>query len=208
MLHSPEHHREISFDNVLIEQLVSNEQNLFTQQQELGLEFNDLQKVDQIKFIIDNQLSELERLCFILFMIYKKKQKSIGRILHITQEECCYFKKMAIKKIKRYLILNSIDYSKLEEFVKRFCTEKQTLYFCEYYRHPHSVYIMKKLGCNNTTTILSGVKRALRRLERQQYSSSKEIATEAKFYVSVFKQHVKGLHLYCASKKKVPQELG
>lgn len=198
--------QEIQFDFNLIQDLVTNEDALFKQEFEPGLEMTELFKVDEIKKCID-QLHDFEKYSLILFLIHRKRQKAIGRLLGIHQVEACYYKKRAIEKIRRLLVLNTVDMQKLEEFVKQYCKPRQALYFIEYWKCPNSRLLMHKLNVTSTACVLTGMKRALDKLKLQTLSSNKETAERASFYVNTFTTYIKGRHNLCETSKTPPSEL-
>lgn len=197
--------QEIQFDFNLIQDLVTNEDALFKQEFEPGLEITELFKVDEIKKAID-QLHEFEKYSLLLFLIYRKKQKIIGSILGIHQVEACYYKRRAIGKIKTLLVLNTIDLQKMESFVYAHCKPRQALYFVEYWKCPNSRLVQAKLNVSSTTCVLTGMLRALNKLKLLTKSSNKETAERATFYVNTFESHIKGKRHFCQTRKQSPEE--
>jgi hypothetical protein len=204
--------KEVRIDQNLLETFFSNEDSLYSS--ELQIELKDEDKIKEINFIIENMLPEIEKYVIILLFFYKKKQEVAGRILKISQEMVCYYKRRALKRIGLLYFFRNIDISKMDEFLEKHVTKKQKIAMIEYFKEHDLRKIAKKIGKFEGKdellyeSIGSRIKLGLKRLTMLQKSEDEQLAKEASLYYKVFSLLKKFNSLYhTQSKKTVSKEI-
>lgn len=113
--------KEVQVDFEVLERIFSNQDSLFTQQPQQDI---DEQEKQQILRTI-KKLPEIEYHVIILLYYFHKTQKTTGKILGISQCLTFYFKKKALERLKRLLYLETIDRTRLENYLQQHLTLKQ-----------------------------------------------------------------------------------
>ena len=78
--------REISVDNTLIDVFFSSTDGLYSDVIDKELDFQESKRLDEINYIINNMLPDIEKQTIYLLFFLKKNQETVGRILKISQE--------------------------------------------------------------------------------------------------------------------------
>jgi hypothetical protein len=205
--------REVRIDNSLLELFFSNSDGLYSSE-DVKIELENEEKINEINYVIEHMLPEIEKYVILLLFYYKKKQEVVGRILKVSQEMVCYYKKRALKRINLLCFFRNIDINKMEEFLDRHVTKKQKIAMIEYFKDHDLRRIAKKIGKSEGKpdllyeSIGSRIKLGLKRLEYLKKSSSASLAREASLYHKVFSLLKKYNSLYhTQSKKKVSDEI-
>lgn len=208
------HKREISVDNRLIELFFSNVDGLYSESDHQ--ENFELQKrIEEIYYIIENMLPEIEKQVIILFFFLKKKQEIIGKVLKISQEMVCYYKNRALTRIKLLHIFRDIDINDMENFLGKHVTKKQKVAMIEYFKDHDLRRIAKKITAIENRkkqikyeAIGSRIKLGLKKIKRLIQSKDKQTSEKSKLYCTVFGYLKKynSLH-HTQSKKQVSAEI-
>lgn len=205
--------REVRIDHNLLELFFSNSDSLYSSE-DIQIELENEDKINEVNYIIDHMLPEIEKYVILLLFFYKKKQEVIGRILKVSQEMVCYYKKRALKRINLLCFFRNIDITKMEVFLEQHVTKKQKIAMLEYFKDHDLRRIAKKIGKSEGKpdllyeSIGSRIKLGLKRLDYLKKSSSQSIAREATIYHKVFSLLKKYNSLYhTQSKKKIQKEL-
>jgi hypothetical protein len=204
--------KEVRIDQNLLETFFSNEDSLYSS--DIQVELKDEDKIKEINFIIENMLPEIEKYVIILLFFYKKKQETVGRILKVSQEMCCYYKRRALKRIGLLYFFRNIDISKMDIFLDKHVTKKQKTAMLAYFKDHDLRKIAKEIGEAEGKegllyeSIGSRIKLGLKKLTLLKKSTDPQIAKDAVLYHKVFSLLKKYNSLYhTQSKKKVGKEL-
>jgi hypothetical protein len=205
--------REVRIDQNLLEMFFSNSDGLYNSS-DIQIELENGEKINEINYIIEHMLPEIEKLVILLLFFYKKKQEVVGRILRVSQEMVCYYKKRALKRINLLCFFRNIDITKMELFLQQHVTKKQKVAMIEYFKDHDLRRIAKKIGKSEGKVNLlyesigSRIKLGLKRLDYLKKSSNPTLAREASLYHKVFSLLKKYNSLYhTQSKKKVNREI-
>jgi len=205
--------REVRIDHNLLEIFFSNSDSLYNSE-DIQIELQNEEKVNEVNYVIEHMLPEIEKYVILLLFYYKKKQEVIGRILKVSQEMVCYYKKRALKRINLLCFFRNIDITKMEEFLEKHVTKKQKVAMIEYFKDHDLRRIAKKIGkLEGKVDLLyesigSRIKLGLKRLDYLKKSSSASLVREATLYHKVFSLLKKYNSLYhTQSKKKVGREI-
>lgn len=205
--------REVRIDQNLLEIFFSNSDGLYSCS-DVQIELENEEKINEINFIIENMLPEIEKYVILLLFFYKKKQEVVGRILRVSQEMVCYYKKRALKRISLLCFFRNIDITKMEIFLDQYVTKKQKVAMMEYFKDHDLRRIAKKIGKAEGKegllyeSIGSRIKLGLKRLDYLKKSSNSSLVKEATLYHKVFSLLKKYNSLYhTQSKKKVSKEI-
>jgi len=202
---------EVRIDNTLLETFFSNSDSLYSSE-DIKIELENEEKINEIKHVIDNMLPEIEKYVIILLFFYKKKQEVVGRILKVSQEMVCYYKKRALRRINLLCFFRNIDILKMEEFLEQHVTKKQKIAMMEYFKDHDLRRIAKKIGKIEGKpdllyeSIGSRIKLGLKRLDYLRKSSNSSLAKESVLYYKVFSLLKKYNSLYHTQSKKVVRE--
>lgn len=203
--------REISVDSSIFENLFSESDSLYFNFVTEDLDFEKQRKVDEVYYIIENMLPKIEKQVIFLSYFLKKKQEVIGRLLKISQEMVCYYKKRAEKRIKLHYFFRSIDINDMTLFFNERITKKQKVAMLEYF-HVHDLgkiaHTITKMEHRKKEihyeAIGSRIKLGIKKLEELSKSENSEEAIKAKKYFDVFTCLKRYNSLYHSqSKKKV-----
>lgn len=207
--------REVSFDTKLMDAFFSSDDG-FQSKRIKEIEFEDSQKLDEISFIINNMLPDIERQVIYLLFFAKKNQETVGKILNISQEMVYYYKKRGLSRIRIHYFFRSIDIEKMEEFLREHVTRKQYIAMLEYFKNHDLRKIAKKISSMedrkkpiNYEAIGSRIKLGLRKIKNLKDSTENEqLKQKAELYFEVFKTLKKynSLH-HTQSKKDVTKEI-
>jgi len=205
--------REVRIDNNLLELFFSNSDSLYSSE-EIKIELENEDKINEMNYVIEHMLPEIEKHVIVLLFHYKKKQEVVGRILKVSQEMVCYYKKRALKRINVLCFFRNIDINKMEDFLEQHVTKKQKIAMMEYFKDHDLRRIAKKIGLSEGKpnllyeSIGSRIKLGLKRLEYLKKSSCSSLVKEASLYYKVFSLLKKYNSLYhTQSKKKVGNEI-
>ncbi|MDD5649671.1 MAG: hypothetical protein PHF86_04525 [Candidatus Nanoarchaeia archaeon] len=205
--------REVRIDNNLLELFFSNSDSLYSSIDNVRIELAHEDKINEINFIIEHMLPEIEKCVIILLFFYNKKQEVAGRILQVSQEMVCYYKKRALKRISLLCFFRNIDVNKMSLFLDKHVTKKQKIAMIEYFKDHDLRKIAKKIGASEGKpdllyeSIGSRIKLGLKRLNYLKKSSSQQMSREASLYFKVFSLLKKYNSLYhTQSKKKIKEE--
>jgi hypothetical protein len=205
--------REVRIDANLLELFFSNDDGLYTQSN-IQIELENEEKINEINYIIEHMLPEIEKYVILLLFFYKKKQEVVGRILKVSQEMVCYYKKRALKRINLLYFFRNIDIVRMEEFLDKYVTKKQKIAMIEYFKDHDLRRIAKKIGKSEGKidllyeSIGSRIKLGLKRLDYLKKSSNESLSKEASLYHQVFSLLKRYNSLYhTQSKKKVGKEI-
>lgn len=205
--------REVRIDHNLLELFFSNSDSLYVSEN-IQIELENEEKINEVNFVIENMLPEIEKYVILLLFFYKKKQEVVGRILKVSQEMVCYYKKRALRRINLLCFFRNIDITKMEVFLDQHVTKKQKIAMLEYFKDHDLRRIAKKIGMAEGKpdllyeSIGSRIKLGLKRLDYLKKSSSILLSKEASIYYKVFSLLKKYNSLYhTQSKKKVQKEL-
>lgn len=209
--------KEVNVDSAVLENNFSTDQALSFKLDKLEIDFEDATKIDEIQYIIDNMLPEIEKSVIKLVYFLKKKQEAIGRMLNISQEMVCYYKKRALMRIKLHSFFRTIDIKQMEEFLDFYVTKKQKIAMIEYFKEHDLRHITKRISATEgKTKVLSYIsigKRislGMKKLEKIKDSSADntDLKTKATLYFDVFLILKKHNSLYhTQSKKELNHEL-
>jgi len=204
--------REIGVDSFLIDSCFSSTEGLNFEESP-DLTFDDTKKVDEINFIINNMLPDVERQVVYFLFFLKKNQETVGRLLNISQEMVYYYKKRALLRIKVHFFFRKVDIDKMEDFLKVHVTKKQHVAMVEYFKDHDLKNIARKISKIEGKTHLyesmkSRIKLGIKKLKSLIKSKDPEIKEKSKFYLEVFTilTFYKSLH-HTQSKKQIPKEL-
>jgi hypothetical protein len=205
--------REVRVDQAILEAFFSTNDGLYNSS-DIQIELENEDKINEINFIIENMLPEIEKYVIILLFFYKKKQEVVGRILKVSQEMVCYYKKRALKRINLLYFFRNIDIHKMTDFLEKYVTKKQRIAMIEYFKDHDLRRIAKTVakieGKENLLyeSIGSRIKLGLKRLEFLKKSSNPALAKDATLYHKVFALLKKYNSLYhTQSKKKISKEI-
>lgn len=204
--------REVRIDHNLLELFFSNNDKMYNSE-DFEIELQNEEKINEVNYIIENMLPEIEKFVIILLFFYKKKQEVVGQILKVSQEMVCYYKKRALKRISLLYFFRNIDITRMDEFLEQHITKKQKIAMIEYFKDHDLRRIAKKIGKDEGNLSLtyesigSRIKLGLKRLEVLKKSSSFSLAKEASLYYKVFSLLKKYNSLYhTQSKKQIDDE--
>lgn len=203
--------REIGIDNVLLDTLFSSSEEV-TELKEFN--FEDSKKLDEIFYIINNMLPDIEKQIIFLLFFLKKNQETVGRLLHISQEMAYYYKKRALARIKVHYFFRSVDMEKMDAFLKKHVTKKQHIAMLEYFKEHDLRKIAKKISVIENRkdihyeAIGSRIKLGLKRIKSLTTSFEPELKKDALFFYEIFKilKSYNSLH-HTQSKKQINQEI-
>jgi hypothetical protein len=205
--------REIPIDSKLLESFFSNDDALYADY-ETDDSFDTAKKIDELYYIIDKMLPEIEKQIIVLLFFYHKKQEVTGKILKISQEMVCYYKKRAMARIKLHFFLRSINIDEMEQFLERYVTRKQKIAMIEYFKEHDLRKIAKKIAFEegrksiHYEAIGSRIKLGMRKLEKLKEDLTVQSDKSLDLYLKVFRILNKHNSLYSTqSKKKVSLEL-
>jgi Sigma-70, region 4 len=205
--------REVRIDQNLLEMFFSNSDGLYAPS-DIQIELENDDKINEINYIIEHMLPEIEKFVILLLFFYKKKQEVVGRILRVSQEMVCYYKKRALKRINLLCFFRNIDITKMEAFLDQHVTKKQKVAMLEYFKDHDLRRIAKKIGKDEGKISLlyesigSRIKLGLKRLDYLKKSSNTALSREAGLYHKVFSLLKKYNSLYhTQSKKRVNKEI-
>ena len=202
--------REVRIDQNLLEIFFSNEDGLYASDVLVEMENED--KVAEINYIIEHMLPEIEKYTILLLFYYKKKQEVAGRILGVSQEMICYYKKRALKRLWLLHFFRGIDINKMESFLEKNVTKKQKVAMMEYFKDHDLRRIAKKVGKMEGKidllyeSIGSRIKLGLKRLEILKKSKDIHESREASLYYKVFSLLKKYNSLYHTQSKKIVED--
>ena len=206
--------RVINVDSLLIDTFFSSANGLTSQTAE-ELKYEDSKKVDEINYIINNMIPDIEKQVIYLLFFLKKNQETVGRLLDISQEMVCYYKKRALSRIKIHYFFRSIDLEAMDRFLEEHVTRKQRTAMMEYFKGHDLRKIAKKISVDENRkrqihyeAIGSRIKLGLKKLTSLKNDKNEEIKKHAQLYFEVFsalKRH-NSLH-HTQSKKKIDKEI-
>lgn len=207
--------REISVDNKLIDIFFSSSDGLYSEQIK-QIKFEDSKKLDEINYIINTMLPDIERQVVYLLFFLKKNQETVGRLLKISQEMVYYYKKRALSRIKIHYFFRSIDIEKMEEFLKNHVTKKQCTAMMEYFKEHDLRKIAKKIVILEKRdrpihyeAIGSRIKLGLRKIKfLKENVNDEDLKKRASLYFEIFYTLKKynSLH-HTQSKKPISKEI-
>ena len=199
--------REVRMDSSVIELFFSNEDSAYSDQNDVDLHQYE-KKLDEINYIIQSMLPEIEKNVISLLFFYRKKQEVVGRILKISQEMVFYYKNRALKRIKLLFFFRHVDITKMEEFLEEHMTKKQKVAMIEYFK-VHDLRKIAKTICKMEgkknifyEAIGSRIKLGLKRLKMLKDSTDPSVAKKAELYHKVFSYLKKYNSLYHTQSKK------
>jgi len=206
--------KEVSIDSKLLEIFFSDNEGLYSQEKK-EFNFEQAKKVDEIYYIIDNMLPEIEKQIIYLLFFLERKQEIVGRLLKISQEMVCYYKKRALARIKLHYFFRSIDIEKMEKFFVKYLTKKQRIAMIEYFKEHDLRKIVERISKTenkdkplNYIAIGSRIKLGLKRLRLLKDSKDGEIRENANLYFKIFTILKKHNSLYhTQSKKQISSEI-
>lgn len=209
--------REVNIDNSVIELFFSNTDSLYNQQS-VSLSFDESKQVEEIFYIIENMLPQIEKSIIYFLFIQKKNQETTGRILNLSQEMVHYYKKRGLERIKLHYFFRSVNLNDLEVFLEENVTKKQKLAMMEYFKihdlNRIAVKISKIEKRSNTLTyrtigerILLGIK-TLKEIAGSDKTKDPVLVKKANLYYKIFRilKKYNSLH-HTQSKKNVDIEL-
>lgn len=209
--------KEVNIDNTLLEALFSTDDALSHKLDKEEIKFEDHIKIDEINFIIENMLPEIEKRIVFLIYYMKKKQEVVGRILNISQEMVCYYKKRALIRIRLHNFFRKIDIKGMEEFLDKYVTRKQKIAMLEYFKEHDLRKITKTISlieekgkCLSYISIGKRISLGIKKLEKIKDSDAfdAELKEKAVVYHEIFMILKKHNSLYhTQSKKEVTNEL-
>jgi predicted transcriptional regulator len=205
--------REIGVDSFLIDSCFSNADGLNFEETR-DLTFDEVNKIEDITFIINNMLPDIEKQVVYFLFFLKKNQETVGKLLNISQEMVYYYKKRALLRIKIHSFFRKVDIDKMDEFLKKNVTKKQYIAMVEYFKEHDLKKIAKKISIIENRTHLyesmkSRIKLGMKKLKLIIKSNDNEnLVKDAKFYLEIFTilTYYKSLH-HTQSKKQVPKEI-
>jgi len=204
--------KEVRIDQNLLETFFSNEDSLYSSNIQVELEGED--RLKEINFIIENMLPEIEKYVIVLLFFYKKRQEVVGKVLKVSQEMICYYKRRALKRIGLLYFFRNIDISKMDAFLEIHVTKKQKIAMLMYFKEHDLRKIAKKIGEAEGKegllyeSIGSRIKLGIKKLVLLKNSTDPQLAKDALLYHKVFSLLKKYNSLYhTQSKKTVGKEL-
>lgn len=209
--------REISIDSRLIEDFFSNSDGLYGNQEQGEFDINVARRVDELYYIIENMLPDIERQVISLLYFHGKNQDTTGRVIGISQEMVYYYKKRALSRIKIHYFLRSIDIGDMESFFESHITKKQKVAMIEYFKDHDLRKIAKTIrkieGKNRPipyeaigSRIKLGMKKLKWMVEAVEVENPVKVRAELYFKVfSILKKHNSLYH--SQSKKHAPKNL-
>ena len=207
-----QHVHEMPVDNFILDKFFSDFDSMY-QNNEVSVSFERQNKIDEILFIINSMLPEIEKYVIVFTYFFKKKQETIGQILSISQEMVCYYRKRALKRINLLYILRQIDIVDMEKFLDENVTRKQKVAMIEYFREhdlkkaTDNIIIIEKRNMTNRTIgirITLGVKK----IKQIQETSEGNTFEKANKYLKIFNILQQYNSLYCSqSRVKLKSEL-
>jgi len=205
------HSTEISVDSTIIDRFFSDVDSLY-KNNDISISVDKQAKIDEILYIINTMLPEIEKYVIVFSYFFKKKQEIIGQILEVSQEMVCYYRKRALKRIKLLYILRQVDISDMESFFTDNVTKKQKIAMIEYFKEhdlkkaTDNIIIIENKKMTNRTIgirITLGVKK----LRNIQNDGTERYETAQK-YLKIFKILQQYNSLYCTqSRVKLKPEL-
>lgn len=207
--------RELNVDNVLIDLFFSNADKLSSDASP-QLDFEQSKKIDEICYIIDNMIPDIEKQVIYLLFFLKKNQETVGKLLNISQEMVYYYKKRALTRIKIHYFFRSVDIAQMEEFLTKYVTKKQKTAMIEYFKEHDLRKIAKTISelegrkkQINYEAIGSRIKLGLRKLKvLREATQEQEVKDKANLYFEIFSilKRNNSLH-HTQSKKRVKKEI-
>ena len=202
--------REINIDTRLIESFLASNHNTSTR----DLTFEEIKKINEINYIINNMLPDIEKQVVYLLYFFKKQQETVGALLGISQEMVFYYKERALLRIKIHNFFRTVDIQNMEEFLVKYVTRKQRIAMIEYFKEHDLRKIAKKISIAegrkrslHYKSICSRVNLGLKRLsELKDVVEDKEIKQLALLYYKVFKILKRYNSLYHTQSKKIVHE--
>jgi len=206
--------KEVLIDNKLLEIFFSDDDGLYLQENE-KIDYEQTKKIDEIHYIIDNMLPEIEKQIIYLIFFLERKQEIVGRLLNISQEMVCYYRKRALSRIKLHYFFRSIDIEKMDEFFVKYLTKKQRVAMIEYFKEHDLRKIVEKISklenrkkLTSYEAIGSRIKLGLKRLKLLKESDDEEVRNSADLYFRIFTILKKHNSLYhTQSKKQISKEI-
>jgi hypothetical protein len=199
--------REVSVDNRLIELFFADFEGLYANQEHTD-DYEIKKRIEEIKYIIDNMLPEIEKQVIVMFFYLKRKQETIGRILHVSQEMICYYKNRALTRIKMMHFFRNINIEDMENFLTKHVTKKQKTAMVEYFK----VHDMRKIAVKIAKmegkkfipyeAIGSRFRLGLKKMKELTLSYDNYVADQSKMYLKVFTLLRKYNSLYHTQSKK------
>lgn len=184
--------KEINLDSNTIESFFSDSDKLFFED-DVDLTFDDVKKIDEVYYIIKHMLPEIEKQIIYFLYFLKRNQETVGRVLKISQEMVCYYKKRALSRIKFYYFFRNIDIDQMEKFLKDYVTKKQLIAMIEYFKEHDLRKIVSKISKLENRkkeihyeAIGSRIKLGIKRLDVLRKSKKLEISEKANLYFRVF----------------------
>jgi hypothetical protein len=209
------HRREVNVDSVLFDSIFSNADGLYEQNIQ-EFKFEEFKKTQEVSYIINSMLPEIEKEVIYLLFFLNKNQETTGRILKISQEMVYYYKKRALSRIKIHYFLRSVDIQQMETFLDKYVTKKQKLAMLEYFKEHDLRNIAKKITIiENKKKLIpyeaigSRIKLGIKTIESlKDMVEDVETKKNANFYFEVFTilKSYNSLH-HTQSKKSLPQEI-
>lgn len=206
-----QHKTEMPVDNTVIDKFFSDFDALY-KSDDNGISFDKQNKIDEILYIINSMLPEIEKYVIVFNYFFKKKQEIIGESLNISQEMVCYYRKRALKRIKLLFFLRKVDIIEMEKFLENTVTRKQKIAMIEYFREHDlrkATQNIIKVENKNMTNRTVGIRITLGVKNLQQLSNIKdEKYKDVKKYLEIFQILQQYNSLYCTqSRVKLNQEL-
>ncbi len=205
------HNTEIPVDSTIIDKFFSDVDSLY-KNNDISISIDKQAKIDEILYIINTMLPEIEKYVIVFSYFFKKKQEIIGKILEVSQEMVCYYRKRALKRIKLLYVLRQVDISDMEWFLMDNVTKKQKIAMIEYFkehdlkRATDNIIIIENKKMTNRTVgirITLGVKK----LKNIPNDGTERYKTAQK-YLKIFKILQQYNSLYCTqSRVKLKPEL-
>jgi hypothetical protein len=178
--------------------------------------FDEVKLFEDINYIINNMLPDIEKQVIYLLFFLKKDQETTGRILKISQEMVYYYKKRALLRIKIHYRFRRVDLDKMEAFLKCHVTKKQQIAMIEYFKEHDLRKIAQKISkMENRKTPLfyegigSRIKLGIKKLKTLTKSKDPEVRIKAKYYhdeIFCILKKYNSLH-HTQSKKSISKEI-
>jgi len=205
------HNTEIAVDGSIIDKFFSDVDSLY-KNNDISISIDKQAKIDEILYIINTMLPEIEKYVIVFTYFFKKKQEIIGKILEVSQEMVCYYRKRSLKRIKLLYMLRQVDIIEMEEFLSNNVTKKQKIAMVEYFKEhdlkkaTDNIIIIENKKMTNRTVgirITLGVKKI-----RNIPNDKSERYKTAQKYLKIFNILQQYNSLYCTqSRVKLKPEL-
>lgn len=180
--------RTIDVDNFLIDSCFSYADRIQFEESK-DQTFDEVKAFEEINYIINNMLPDIEKQVIYLLFFLKKDQETTGRILKISQEMVYYYKKRALLRIKIHYKFRRVDLEKMEAFLKCYVTKKQLVAMIEYFKYHDLRKIAKNISkIENRKTPLfyegigSRIKLGIKKLKALAKSKDLDVKQKAKYY--------------------------